>query len=488
MVQRWRPVIGLEIHVQLKTESKMFCSCRNNPEETVPNVNVCEVCLGHPGSLPIINQQAVRQVVKTGLALQGKIPQWTKFDRKNYFYPDLPKGYQISQYDQPLVQGGWLEIPGKKIRLRRIHLEEDTGRLLHLKKEQTTLVDFNRAGIPLMELVTEPDLEGGEDVRVFAKEFQLILRSLEVSEADMEKGQMRVEVNISLAREGEKLTSGTKVEVKNLNSFRAAKKAVDSEIVRQKSLLEKGEKVIQETRGWDGSKTVSQRVKEEAADYRYFPEPDLLAFALDPAWVEEIRREIPELPAEKRERFEKEYQLSETEGETLVRNPFLASFFEKAESELKNWAQIEKIPLAEQPQLQSLLINYLLTDFQGRLESYSGEGVLVTPENFAELIILIFQKKISSPLAKRILKIMFEKGADPSQVMEEKKLGKIEGKKEVEKLVQEVMTENASAVEDYRRGKEEVLQFLLGQLMRKTRGQIDPQAAKEKLQQFLQLD
>ena len=486
MVQHWQAIIGLEIHAQLKTESKMFCSCRNGPEETAPNVNVCEVCLGHPGSLPVINQEAVKKVIKTGLAFHCQIPQWTKFDRKNYFYPDLPKGYQISQYDQPLAQKGWLEIQGRKIRITRIHLEEDTGRLVHLPKEQSALADFNRAGIPLMEMVTEPDLRTGEEVREFAKEFQLVLRHLGVSEADMEKGQMRVEVNISLIREGEELLSGTKVEIKNLNSFRAAKKAVDYEITRQKAILEKGEKVVQETRGWDGSQTVFQRIKEGAADYRYFPEPDLPAFALEPAWVEEIRREIPELPAEKRKRFKKEYQLSETEGETLIRNTFLASFFEKAESELKNWAKVENIPSAKYSRLRALLTNYLLTDFQGELEGYVGRKALVTPENFAELIILIFQKKVSSPLAKRILKIMFEKGADPSQVMKKEGLEQIGGEEEVERLVRKIIAENAPAVKDYHQGKEEALQFLLGQLMQETRGQIDPQTAREKLQQFLQ--
>ena len=238
MAQYWQPIIGLEIHAQLKTKSKMFCSCANDPAETQPNINICEVCLGHPGALPTINQEAVKKVIKTGLALHCQIPQWTKFDRKNYFYPDLPKGYQISQYDQPLARNGWLEIDGRKIRIERIHLEEDTGKLLHLDKEQATLVDFNRAGIPLMEMVTKPDLRTGEEVRKFAKEFQLILRYLGVSEADMEKGQMRVEVNISLIREGDDLMSGTKVEIKNLNSFRVAKKAVEYETVRQRKILE----------------------------------------------------------------------------------------------------------------------------------------------------------------------------------------------------------------------------------------------------------
>ena len=485
MAQHWQPVIGLEIHAQLKTKSKMFCSCRNNPEETVPNVNICEVCLGHPGSLPTINQEAVKQVIKTGMAFHCQIPQRTKFDRKNYFYPDLPKGYQISQYDQPLAQKGWLEIQGRKIRITRIHLEEDTGRLIHLAEEQSTLVDFNRAGIPLMEMVTEPDLKTGEEVRMFAKEFQLVLRYLGVSDADMEKGQMRVEVNISLIRDGEPLLSGTKVEIKNLNSFRVAKKAVDCEIIRQKAILEKGEKVVQETRGWNGSATISQRIKENAADYRYLPEPDLPAFKIDSDWVEQIRPEIPELPFEKRKRFQDQYQLPENDIEVLLRDVFLSDFFEKAESELANWAKIKKVSSEGYQELRRLLVNYLVTDFKGMIVNHPEQKILVTPENFAELTILVFQKKIASPLAKRVLKIMFEKGTDPSHIIETEGLATIEGSEQISQLTKEVIEENTPAVKDYHAGKEESLQFLIGQLMKKTRGRIKPSVAKEKLQEFL---
>lgn len=485
MVQNWQAIIGLEIHAQLKTRSKMFCSCQNNPKETVPNVNVCEVCLGHPGSLPTINQEAVKQVIKTGLALHCQIPQWTKFDRKNYFYPDLPKGYQISQYDQPLTEKGWLEVQGRKIRITRIHLEEDTGRIIHLPKEQSALIDFNRAGVPLMEMVTEPDLRTGEEVREFAKEFQLTLRYLGVSEADMEKGQMRVEVNISLIKEGKDLLSGTKVEIKNLNSFRAAKQAVDYEITRQKAILEKGEKVVQETRGWNGSKTIFQRLKEGAADYRYLPEPDLPGFTIDPAWVEQIRQEIAELPSEKRKRFQDQYQLLDENVEILLKDVFLSNFFEKAESELENWAKIEKISSSAYQELKRLLVNYLVTDFKGMIASHPEQKVIVTPENFAELVTLVFQKKLASPLAKRVLKIMFVKGSDPSHIIETEGLETIEGSEQVEELVRTVIQENASAVKDYREGKKETFQFLIGQLMQKTKGQIKPQMAKEKLQEFL---
>jgi aspartyl-tRNA(Asn)/glutamyl-tRNA(Gln) amidotransferase subunit B len=271
---KYTPVIGLEIHVELGTKSKMFCSCKNDAEEKNPNTNVCPVCMGHPGTLPVINEEAVKRVIKTGLALSSKISETSKFDRKNYFYPDLPKGYQISQYDQPLCQGGYLELMGRKIKITRVHLEEDTGRLIHPVGADHSLVDYNRVGVPLMELVTEPDITSAEEAWKFAQELQLLLRYLGVSTADMEKGQMRVEANISLGIGGK---LGTKVEIKNLNSFRAVERGIDYEIKRQAEVLDSGEKVIQETRGWNDNagETVSQRIKEEAHDYRYFPEPDL---------------------------------------------------------------------------------------------------------------------------------------------------------------------------------------------------------------------
>ncbi|MDD5606600.1 MAG: Asp-tRNA(Asn)/Glu-tRNA(Gln) amidotransferase subunit GatB, partial [Candidatus Pacebacteria bacterium] len=263
-----KPIIGLEIHIELKTASKMFCSCVNNGFEKRPNYNVCPICLGHPGTLPVINEKAVKSVIKTGLALNSEIQEYSRFDRKNYFYPDIPKGYQISQNDFPLCRGGYLKINNKKIRIRRVHLEEDTAKLYH--KKDITLIDFNRSSVPLMELVTEPDIESGQEACLFAQELQTILRYLDVSDADMEKGQMRIEVNISLSTQKGKL--GTRVEIKNLNSFKSVEKAINYEIGRQKK-----EKVIQETRGWDekNEKTKSQRKKEEAHDYRYFPEPDL---------------------------------------------------------------------------------------------------------------------------------------------------------------------------------------------------------------------
>ena len=485
METNWQTIIGLEIHAELKTRSKMFCSCPNNPEAAAPNTNVCEVCLGHPGSLPTINREAVAQVIKTGLALHCQIAPWTKFDRKNYFYPDLPKGYQISQYDQPLAKNGWLMIQGRKINIERIHLEEDTGKLIHLPKEHITLVDFNRAGVPLMEMVTRPDLRTGEEVRDFAKEFQLTLRYLGVSEADMEKGQMRVEVNISVIREGEDLMSGTKVEIKNLNSFHAAKKAVEYETMRQRALLERGEKVIQETRGWDGSKTVSQRLKEGSADYHYFPEPDLPAFIVEANWVKKLREELPELPFEKRERFQKEYSLSGEDIETLIREKSLADFFEKAESELHNWANTQSVSSSSYQKMQKLMANYLLTDLKGMMTREPERPLKITPENFAEFILLVFGKKLSSPLAKKLLREMFQTGGDPSDIMEEEGFRSLDNDQEVEKLAKEIIEENEEAVKDYQAGKEKALKFLIGQLMRKTKGQVNPQLAEQILVKLL---
>src|SRR3990167_6594334 len=284
----YKPTIGLEIHCELNTKSKMFCSCHNNPDETRPNYLICPTCAGHPGTLPVANEEAIKKVIKTGLALNCKIAEDSKFDRKNYFYPDLPKGYQISQYDQPLCEKGYLEIDGRKIGITRIHLEEDTGSLLHPEGADYSLVNLNRAGVPLMELVTEPDITSGREAKLFAEELQMILRYLGVSSANMEKGQMRVEVNISVSKD-KKL--GTKVEIKNLNSFKVVEKAVDFEIQRQEELLENKEKIVQETRGWHDKKeiTFSQREKEEAHDYRYFPEPDLPAMHFEKEYINEIK-------------------------------------------------------------------------------------------------------------------------------------------------------------------------------------------------------
>lgn len=476
----YQPIIGLEIHVELNTKSKMFCSCLNDSNERHPNVNICPICMGHPGTLPVINEEAVRKVIKTGLALNCQIPEYSQFDRKNYFYPDLPKGYQISQLYQPLCKNGFLEVESRKIRIREVHLEEDTGSLIHPPDADYSLVNFNRAGIPLMELATEPDINSAKEARKFAEELHLIMHYLDVSDADMEKGQMRIEANVSLSKE--KGVLGVKVEIKNLNSFRAVEQAIDYEIKRQKEILDRGKKVIQETRGWDEKEgmTVSQREKEFAQDYRYFPEPDLPPLHIAPEMIQEIKAEIPELPQQKRERLKREYQLDEKSTEIFVYHKNLGEYFEKTVSELRQWVKEAemrgKIEEAEFLKLTKLCSNYMITDLQGLLKraSVTGEDFLITPENFAEFITLIYQGKISSKIAKEVLKEMFSTGADPSQIIEEKGLTQITDKAEIEKIIKEVISKNPKAVEDFKKGKTASLQFLIGQVMTQTKGKANP--------------
>ena len=499
----YQPIVGLEIHVELKTKTKMFCDCPNDPNERHPNVNICPICLGHPGTLPVINKEAVKKTIKTGLALNCQIPEYSKFDRKNYFYPDLPKGYQISQLYQPLCKKGFLEIDGKKIRIREVHLEEDTGRLVHPALSDYSLVDFNRAGIPLMELVTEPDLNSAKEARKFAEELQLILRYLNVSGADMEKGEMRVEVNISLAqgskRKAQKL--GTKVEIKNLNSFRAVEKSIDYEIKRQEKILKSGKKVIQETRGWldeatassrrvagarvDDVKgvTVSQREKEYAHDYRYFPEPDLPILHLGtPEYLNGIKAEIPELPQQKRKRLRREYELDEKSIELFVFNKDFGEYFEKVVSEFD-----PRLPHTKIFNLIKLATNYLITDLQGLLKGaqVSGEDFLITPEDFAQFITLIHDGKISSKIAKQVLSGMFKTGADPSHIIEEQGLIQITDTATIEKIVKEIISKNQKAIKDYKKGKENAFQFLIGKIMAQTKGKANPQIVKDILSKEL---
>ncbi|MBU3896072.1 Asp-tRNA(Asn)/Glu-tRNA(Gln) amidotransferase subunit GatB [Patescibacteria group bacterium] len=489
--------IGLEIHTELKTSSKMFCSCRNDPDEKKANINVCPICMGHPGTLPSANKEAIKKVVKTGLALNCEINRTSKFDRKNYFYPDLPKGYQISQYDQPFCKAGYLEIPASKgfkemhlktIRITRIHLEEDTGRLMHPEKADYSLVDYNRAGIPLMELVTEPDLESGLEVRRFAEEFQLIMRYLSVSDADMEKGQMRVEVNISM---GARKKLGTKVEIKNLNSFKSAEKAVDYEIKRQSEILKKKGKVIHETRGWNDQKgeTFSQREKEQAHGYRYFPEPDLPPVSLDAQVIDSIKAEIPELPAGKRKRFKKEYSLDAKTIEIFIDNRDLGEYFEKVVSEADiDSKEPSKRSSAGKGKIHSvakLAANYIITDLVG-LGTFSEKDCKIDPENFAEFVVLINNGKITSKTAKQILAEMHRTGTDPSNIIKEKGLSQISDQKEISNVIMTVLENQSKAVEDYRKGNKNVLQFLAGQVMAATKGRANPEIVQRLLKDILE--
>ena len=475
---KYQPVIGLEIHAELKTKTKMFCNSLNDPLEQHPNVNICPVCAGQPGALPVINKEAVRKVLMVGLALDGKIAETSYFDRKNYFYPDLPKGYQISQYKCPLVEGGRLN----KVRITRIHLEEDTGKLVHREGENYSLIDFNRAGVPLMELVTEPAIASSGEARAFAEELQLLLKYLGVSDADMEKGQMRVEVNISLQSEISDSKLGTKVEVKNLNSFRSVERAIEYEIKRQTGVLEEGKKVIQETRGWDEKKqkTFSQRQKEESHDYRYFPEPDLPSLKLEEIEefkIENLKRQLPELPWQKRERLAKQYGLKDN-LDIFIRDKALADYFENIISEILAWEANE-----QKEKLIKLASNYLLSDLQGILKekSASFDDILITPENFAELMKMIAKNEISSRVAKDVLKEMFGTGVDPTHIVGEKGLSQVSDEAQLEKIVGEIIKKNPQAVEDYKKGKGASLQFLLGQIMRQTRGAANPEIIRKLL-------
>lgn len=500
------PVIGLEIHAELKTRTKMFCDSLNDPDEKHPNVNVCPICMGHPGTLPVINKKAVEYVIKVGLALGSEIPEYSKFDRKNYFYPDLPKGYQISQYDKPLCVGGSLEVGGKTIEITRVHLEEDTGRNIHPVRssayatsngvhpegEDYSLVDFNRAGVPLMELVTEPDIRSAGEAKKFAQSLQLLLRYLGVSDANMEKGEMRAEVNISLLpqmknEKGKRKKLGTKVEVKNLNSFKAVENAIQYETKRQTEVLERGEKVLQETRGWDEDKqrTFSQRSKEEAHDYRYFPEPDLPPLRIGGGEgavidVEKIRGEIPELPRQRRKRFNEEYGLKDEDTEIFVANKSLGEFYERAVSEFEAWMKAEN-KREDHKTLSKLAANYIISDLQRIMNDASAtvEDLLITPENFAELVTLIHTGKISSRVAKDVLKEMFGTGVDPSHVIEEKGLSQVSDESDLENIIGEVIRKNPQAIGDYKKGKEASIQFLVGQVMHETRGTANPGVVKK---------
>ena len=493
----YRTTIGLEIHAELKTKSKMFCNSTNDSDEKHSNVNICPVCTGHPGTLPVINEEAVRHVQKVGLALGGEVQKFSRFDRKNYFYPDLPKGYQISQYKHPLVFGGNL----KNVEITRVHLEEDTARLIHDPKNKSSLIDFNRAGIPLMELVTEPDITSAKQAREFAEELQLIFQYLGASDANMEKGEMRCEANVSIMPrlsstsdvKSQKTSDvfprrGTKVEVKNLNSFRVVERAIEYETKRQIELLESGKKVVQETRGWDENKeaTFSQRSKESAHDYRYFPEPDLPPMEFSGEYVERLRATIPELPEQKRKRFIEEYGITAGLVEILVRERALASFWEKVISELKDW--IREKDSKKFLEAMKVAVNYFTSDFLGLIKEKEIPIVelLVDPENFAELIKMLINGEITSRVAKDVLRIMVEGGGDPSTIVEARGLKQVGDESALEELIKKIISQNPKAVGDFKKGKQQSLQFLVGQVMRETKGAANPEVIRALLTKIIE--
>ncbi len=461
---KYKATIGLEIHAELATKTKMFCACLNNSEEEKPNVNICPVCTGQPGSLPVINKQAVENVLRVGVALGSKLADFTEWDRKNYFYPDIPKGYQISQYKFPLVTGGKLN----GINITRIHLEEDTASSSH-ESGDFSLVNFNRAGVPLMELVTEPELHSGKETADFARELQLLLQYLGAGEANMEKGEMRIEANISVSQT-DKL--GTKVEVKNINSFKAVEKAVAYEIDRQIEVLESGEKIVQETRGWneDRQNTFSQRLKEDSHDYRYFPDPDLpkmMISEISEFSVESLKKELPELPWEKRERYEKDYGIKAVDVEIFVRPGIISTFFEKVCEDFKGDKNLIK-----------LASNYIISDLLGLMKGGESLGK-IEDQNFSDLIKMVAESKISSRGAKDILKIMYEKGGRPVEIAEKENLLQKSDTGELEKIAEKIIVDSPKIVADYKAGKEVALMALVGQGMKVTKGSANPQVLKE---------
>ncbi len=450
----YKPTIGLEVHVELKTATKMFCNSKNDPDEKRPNVNICPICMAHPGTLPVPNKKAIEHVIRVGLAVGGTIADYTEMDRKNYFYPDIPKGYQLSQYKYPLVSGG--ELAG--VELTRIHIEEDTARSIHDDKTGESLVDFNRGGVPLMELVTEPVITSAKQAADFAKELQLLLSPLylNVSEANLEKGEMRVEANISI-------NMGTKVEIKNLNSFKAVEKAIEFETKRQTELLEKGEKVVQETRGWDEDKgiTFSQRKKETSHDYRYFPDPDIPKM-----WISKIpefknlHETLPELPAVKRERFINKFGLKAEDAEVFVSDVQMSTLFEGAAAGLNN----EEV---------KLLSNYLTSDLMGLVKNNLVK-TWPTAEAMSELVKMISAGEISSRGAKDILAVLAIQGGAPRAIAESHNLFQKSDESELLKIIDQVLAENPQQAAEFKAGSEKVLQFLVGQGMKLSKGSANP--------------
>jgi len=464
-------VIGLEVHTQLLTKSKMFCSCSTDYASAPPNTCVCPICLGMPGVLPVINEKAIKYTVMTALALNCTIPEYTKFDRKNYFYPDLMKGYQISQYDAPIGKGGWLAIDSngtrKKINITRVHLEEDVSKLWH--KGDYSLIDVNRSGVPLMEIVSEPEISSPEEARDYLIKLHNILRYLGVSTGNMEEGSFRCDANISI-RPLDSRELLPKVEVKNMNSFKAVYQALEYESRRQKKVLEEGGELVQETRGWieEAGITVTQRTKEYADDYRYFPEPDLPPLVLDRAWIEEIRARLPELPEARRDRFMTQYGLPLYDANILTNSRAMADYLENC------------VKLMD-PSKAKMVSNWLLGDFSRLLNATNTEieNAKISPKHLAEMLDLVDNGTISGPAAKAVLEEMFRTGKRASEIITEKKLSQISDASEIREAVKQVIANNSEAVADYGSGKQQALTFIIGQVMKATRGRANPGVVRE---------
>ncbi|MGE7828151.1 Asp-tRNA(Asn)/Glu-tRNA(Gln) amidotransferase subunit GatB [Paenibacillus sp. NPDC093718] len=473
---KYETVIGLEVHVELHTNSKIFCGC-STAFGAPPNTHTCPICLGHPGVLPVLNRQAVEYAMKAAMALNCTIGDVSKFDRKNYFYPDSPKAYQISQYDQPIGENGWIDIEvdgkTKRIGITRLHLEEDAGKLTHVDGGYASLVDFNRVGTPLVEIVSEPEISTPEEAKAYLEKMRAIMQYCDVSDVKMEEGSLRCDANISLRPWGQK-ELGTKAELKNMNSFRGVQRGLEYEQYRQTEILDEGGVIVQETRRWDEAqaKTFSMRGKEQAHDYRYFPDPDLVSVHISEEWKEAVRATIPELPDARKARYSSEYGLPDYDAAVITSSKLLADFFEDSLNYTKDAKSVS---------------NWIMGDLLGYLNSNNLElsEVKITGQGLGEMIGLIEKGTISSKIAKTVFKEMLESGKLPAQIVEEKGLVQISDEGAIKSIVEQVVANNPQSVEDYKAGKQKAIGFLVGQVMKESKGKANPALANKLLVEVL---
>lgn len=473
---KYETVIGLEVHVELHTESKIFCGC-STAFGAPPNTHTCPVCLGHPGVLPVLNRQAVEYAMKAAMALNCEIGAISKFDRKNYFYPDSPKAYQISQYDQPIGLNGWIDIEvngeTKRIGITRLHLEEDAGKLTHVDGGYASLVDLNRVGTPLVEIVSEPDIRTPEEAKAYLEKLKAIMQYCDVSDVKMEEGSLRCDANISIRPWGQE-KFGTRTELKNMNSFRGVQRGLEYEQWRQAEVLDSGGSVVQETLRWDDAagRTISMRGKEEAHDYRYFPDPDLVQVHIDDEWKARVRESIPELPDARKTRYTSELGLPAYDAGVIVSSKKLADFFEESLNYTKDAKAVS---------------NWIMGDLLGYLNAngLEVEAVKITGQGLGEMIGLIEQGTISSKIAKTVFKAMLESGKRPQQIVEEQGLVQISDEGAIKAVVDQIVTNNPQSVEDYKAGKEKAIGFLVGQVMRETKGKANPALVNKLLMERL---
>ncbi len=477
MGKQYETVIGLEVHVELATKTKIFCGC-STEFGGAPNTHTCPVCTGMPGSLPVLNKQVVEYALAVGLATNCKIHQYCKFDRKNYFYPDLPQNYQISQLYLPICHDGWVEIETaagkKKIGIHEIHMEEDAGKLVHDEWEDCSLVDYNRSGVPLIEIVSEPDMRSADEVIAYLEKLRLIIQYLGASDCKLQEGSMRADVNLSVREVGAK-EFGTRTEMKNLNSFKAIARAIEGERTRQIELLEDGRKVIQETRRWDDNKEASHamRSKEDAQDYRYFPDPDLVPIRISDEWIARVKERQPELRSEKLARYQSEYQLPQYDAEILTGSKHLADIFE------------ETVNLCRKPKEVS---NWLMTDAMRLLKEHGKEpeDLSFSPENLAKLIRLVEKNVINRTVARGVFEAVFAENVDPEKYVEEKGLRVVSDEGALRRVVEEILERNPQSVTDYKAGKQKAMGFVVGQTMRAMKGKADPAVVNELVKELLE--